>query len=524
MRRKEPGRPGAIASAFDLHFSTQKAATRPLIPGPLQLEDPIADWRAAAAATHPQTVPDPSHRSDFHAPEARQWVPAGSAPAHGHSKVRRAWHESELRNDWFDPFHGREVMTTVPEQEKPRHRRRLVGDAPVGYPAIDHLRRIAAAATAAQAVTAAEQWLASSGASAATGGAKSLRPSEWALVESLLTLRLLGLADDAPVSPDVAFAPVIAALSPAGQGALNAAIEASAFLLSSAAAAEGAGHDASATAATPMPRLPYAFLSLNNDFSADGLAASLGVLRATLLSAANGDGDATAVHIALARFMGVPEATVTGDVGAATSAVPPRAFDAALGDSLARNAGSGTRVIWSAHDLPVAPEVLLSAPLHADAPAEQQAAAAASRHVPAPPQVRHRLCARRAVVLGERPFFVGGTAQGIALRQFANDELGIKPPMPFWWAYPPQKALVFDRGRDASGNIRGRGFVNRGEMEAVLRKYNMSYDVVTDANISGMTFLEQARLVGRYGLIIVAHGAGESTLSFLPRRRCVRGL
>jgi len=141
-------------------------------------------------------------------------------PVHGHSKVRRAWHESELRNDWFDPFDGREGdddSARAGEAAPPAQARRQT--LPVGYPAIDHLRRIAAAATAAQAVTAAEQWLASSGASAATGGAKSLRPSEWALVESLLTLRLLGLADDVPVSPDVAFAPVIAALSPAGQGA-----------------------------------------------------------------------------------------------------------------------------------------------------------------------------------------------------------------------------------------------------------------------------------------------------------------
>jgi len=119
---------------------------------------------------------------------------------------------------------------------------------------------------------------------------------------------------------------------------------------------------------------------------------------------------------------------------------------------------------------------------------------------------------------------VGGTAQGIALRQFANDELGIKPPMPFCGLVPARKPLYLTGAETQAGTSEAAALVNRGEMEAVLRKYNMSYDVVTDANISGMTFSEQARLVGRYGLIIVAHGAGESTLSFLPRRRCVRGL
>ena len=39
-----------------------------------------------------------------------------------------------------------------------------------------------------------------------------------------------------------------------------------------------------------------------------------------------------------------------------------------------------------------------------------------------------------------------------------------------------------------------------------------------------MSFVEQARLIGQYGLVIVAHGAGESTLAFLPRRRWARVL
>jgi hypothetical protein len=36
-----------------------------------------------------------------------------------------------------------------------------------------------------------------------------------------------------------------------------------------------------------------------------------------------------------------------------------------------------------------------------------------------------------------------------------------------------------------------------------------------------MSFAEQARLVGQYGMVVVAHGAGETSLAFLPRRSVV---
>ena len=72
-----------------------------------------------------------------------------------------------------------------------------------------------------------------------------------------------------------------------------------------------------------------------------------------------------------------------------------------------------------------------------------------------------------------------------------------------------------------NGPINPRGFSNLGAMVAVLRKYNVTHDVVTDRNVSRLTFAEQAQLFGRYGLVIVAHGAGETNLAFLPRRAAV---
>ena len=54
-----------------------------------------------------------------------------------------------------------------------------------------------------------------------------------------------------------------------------------------------------------------------------------------------------------------------------------------------------------------------------------------------------------------------------------------------------------------------------------MQKYDLEFDLVTDRNLSRLSFAEQARLFGRYGLVVVAHGAGETNFAFLPRRAAI---
>ena len=165
----------------------------------------------------------------------------------------------------------------------------------------------------------------------------------------------------------------------------------------------------------------------------------------------------------------------------------------------------GTRVIWNINDIPVPPLPYSAKP-------------------GGPPLVetrRRRLCARRAAILGERPTLITGPLEANAIREFGHVALKTKRRDDDFYEPPPKKALLLDRGRIRNGPIKSRAFANVDAMVAVLNKYEVEFDLVTDRNVSKMTFPEQARLFSQYGLVIVAHGAGETNFAFLPRRAAV---
>jgi hypothetical protein len=82
----------------------------------------------------------------------------------------------------------------------------------------------------------------------------------------------------------------------------------------------------------------------------------------------------------------------------------------------------------------------------------------------------------------------------------------------------PLRALVVDRGRDEKGELQPRAFYNMDAMLGLLRKYNVPYDVLDDAHTARMSFVEQARTYGGYGLIIMGHGAAQVNLVFAAAR------
>ena len=136
--------------------------------------------------------------------------------------------------------------------------------------------------------------------------------------------------------------------------------------------------------------------------------------------------------------------------------------------------------------------------------------------------VPHRICGKRAVLLGNRDALVGGNAEATFIRNFAHDK-GTTPILDRGYTYPPQQILIVDRGDDDKGkhNGYGRWFANRDEMEIIIQKYNVTYRVLTDREIFNLTFIEQMKIFGQYGLLIMAHGAGESTSAFMPPRSAV---
>lgn len=134
-----------------------------------------------------------------------------------------------------------------------------------------------------------------------------------------------------------------------------------------------------------------------------------------------------------------------------------------------------------------------------------------------------RVCVKRGVLVGDKPFMVGGVAEANLVRDFAYRQ--VKVPVPDWKALgpnPPQTALIVDRGLDEKkGSVKPRGFVNPEAMMRVLEKYGVKYRYVTDKDLSGMTFAQQAALFGSHGLLIMAHGAGESNALFMPARSAI---
>ena len=177
-----------------------------------------------------------------------------------------------------------------------------------------------------------------------------------------------------------------------------------------------------------------------------GFALELG---ASLLDAA----DALSPTLAcIARVLGAPtqsaepaKAEVPDDTGAALPApLPFRAL-------LMRNKQPGARLIFTSKDLPddpVAATVLAFARRRLAALGLETPHAgvrALNRYLLRRP---HRVCMRRAVVLGAKELLVGGNAEAALVRAFAADRLGAEP-MSSSYRFPPPKVLLVDRARDS---------------------------------------------------------------------------
>lgn len=79
---------------------------------------------------------------------------------------------------------------------------------------------------------------------------------------------------------------------------------------------------------------------------------------------------------------------------------------------------------------------------------------------------------------------IGGALEGNAFRHFAHSQLRV-PEAPLEnGRYPPQRATIVDRGVAHDGSVKSRGFANLPDMLRILAKYNISYDLVTDADVS----------------------------------------
>lgn len=138
----------------------------------------------------------------------------------------------------------------------------------------------------------------------------------------------------------------------------------------------------------------------------------------------------------------------------------------------------------------------------------------------------HRVCARRAVVSGSRENMIAGFAEANHVRRFGAVRLGAGAET-LQSKWPPQRILLVDRAIDPADNadkIRySRFFVNRGEMEAVLRKYAdaVPYTVLLDKEIYSMSLEQQARTFASHGIVVLVHGATEVNLAFLPPHSAV---
>lgn len=203
---------------------------------------------------------------------------------------------------------------------------------------------------------------------------------------------------------------------------------------------------------------------------------------------------------------------------------------------LMQNTIPGTRMLFSAKDVPEHPITAafkaIATQVYQKAHPGRSAAAtlAAVSQLPSFNSLHqymlrrpHRVCARRAVLAGNKDLLIGGNAEATYLREFAHVHIGTAPPINRAYDFPPAKVLLVDRGRDTKTSTAhyGRWFENSDEMIAVIKKYNVEYTVLTDADIYKMSFEDQARTFASHGLLIVAHGAGESTSAFMPPRSAV---
>jgi hypothetical protein len=158
---------------------------------------------------------------------------------------------------------------------------------------------------------------------------------------------------------------------------------------------------------------------------------------------------------------------------------------------------------------------------------------------------RTRLCARRLAAVGSKELLVGGIAEANLVRLWASSARArAGPPGPrlgpalsgdaaadaAGFLPPPRTAadvpvLLLDRGAEPNGETvvgrYGRFFHNRGAMEAVLRKYNVSFTLVEDATLRALSFEQHAGLFNAHRVLISVHSAGLSNALFMPPRSAV---
>lgn len=194
----------------------------------------------------------------------------------------------------------------------------------------------------------------------------------------------------------------------------------------------------------------------------------------------------------------------------------PLPYDVPLLASTGAGQG-GTRVTWNFNDVPLPPQAL------------PRNCGGRANATPRPPPTgfspaTRRVCARSGVLLGRKPLLLGGYADTSAFRVFANSALGLPATghadKANYYARP-LRALIVDRGRNPDGSLRARGFANLDGMTALLDKYGVPYDVLTDEAVGGLGLVEQARAYATHGLIVTGHGAAENNLVFAPARAVV---
>lgn len=206
--------------------------------------------------------------------------------------------------------------------------------------------------------------------------------------------------------------------------------------------------------------------------------------------------------------------------------------------TLRNNASLGSRILWNLNDVPLPPWPYAAAAAAAAAAgggegagggAKDARAAGAAKHGngatgPAIELRRRRICAKRAVLVGEKPMLISGPGEATAIREFGFSQLGVPRPEGGPLALAPKRIALIDRGRASHAGtvpVKPRGFANVRAVQGVLEKYSLNYDLITDKNLSALAFPQQAQLFSRYGLVIMAHGAGETNFAWLPRRAAV---
>ncbi len=218
----------------------------------------------------------------------------------------------------------------------------------------------------------------------------------------------------------------------------------------------------------------------------------------------------------LARVVGAPLSP-----GEAAAGPPP------FRSLLMRNAREGARLIFTTKDVPDDP---IAAAALALARRRLAALGLATPHAGVRHLNRlllrrpHRVCARRAVVLGSKELLVGGNAEASFVRAFAAERLGAEYMSPAY-RFPSAKVLLVDRALDSpshtSSERYGRYIDNRPELEGILRKYGLNYTLVLDRDLYKMPFVAQAGLFATHGVLVMVHGAGMVNAHFMSPRSAI---